>query len=239
MARMRVPQESTALTKVAGRAVLLAHMFGKVAAKVPVGAYKVEMTVPGSSTAGGALALQHIRLIPPEGDQILVVGNANLATQTGELRTLENVDAISRQRWHRRSGLDPVAYAAFFAAAQAFLEEAGLTVTVTGVPAAEVVKESAPSRRVVGIAAASASVVVVAVGVVGYVLLARAPAEDPPSVAHDPPATPASAAPVPSTAPAVPSAPPPRAAAAPPPKDDAVPAPPSTGIAPTEAPPRR
>ena len=59
----------------------------------PLG-YKAELTRPeGISTGGGVASMQHLRLVPSvEGKRILVVGHANRADKSAELRSYDHID---------------------------------------------------------------------------------------------------------------------------------------------------
>jgi hypothetical protein len=110
-------------TQFAAQAVSFAETFKRAVKDFPVGQHRAEMTAPEGSTGGGVQALQHIRLVPPEGaGHSYVVGNANPAEKTAELRSLAYVDGVSVARFGAPSGLDPQAYAAFIDRAGKFLE---------------------------------------------------------------------------------------------------------------------
>src|ERR1700689_5442784 len=106
-------------TQFAARAATLADQFALALAGHRVGQHRGEMTTPEASTAGGVQSLQHIRLVPANGNgRIYVVGNANRLAAAAELRTLEYVDSVSLERFDERTGFDPESYRAFLAAAQ-------------------------------------------------------------------------------------------------------------------------
>jgi hypothetical protein len=115
---------------VSTHAVGLSEMFRLAMAKMPLGKYRAEMTAPEQSTAGGARALQHIRLVPKtEGvGHVLVVGNANVSTAVAELRTHDVVEDTCVERFRETAGLDPAEYAAFLDEAQAVLQGFSLKV---------------------------------------------------------------------------------------------------------------
>jgi hypothetical protein len=124
---------TTLHTQVSNHAVELSEMFRLAMAKVPLGNYRAEMTAPAGSTAGGTRAMQHVRLVPREGNgHPLVAGNANVSTSSAELRTLEAIDDMCQERFKRPSGIDPVAYAAFLDEAEAVLQAFGLKVQRVG-----------------------------------------------------------------------------------------------------------
>jgi hypothetical protein len=60
--------------------------------------YTVDLTAPEESTGGGIRARQHIRLVANDG-RSLVVGSANAADGTAELRTLGCTLEVSKQRF--------------------------------------------------------------------------------------------------------------------------------------------
>jgi hypothetical protein len=82
--------------------------------------YKPELTKPeGLSTGGGVAAMQHLRLVPQvEGKRTLVVGHANRATKTAELRSYETIDALHQKQFGAPVELDRKDY-------EQFLEMAG------------------------------------------------------------------------------------------------------------------
>jgi hypothetical protein len=122
-------------TQYAARAATLADQFALALAVHRVGQHRGEMTAPEASTAGGVQSLQHIRLVPVNGNgRIYVVGNANRTAAAAELRTLDYVDTVSLERFDERTGFDPDAYLAFLGAAQKFLEAFGLSVTRLSIP---------------------------------------------------------------------------------------------------------
>jgi hypothetical protein len=117
-------------TKFAARAATLADQFQNAVEEYPVGVHHGVMTAPESSTGGGVQALQHIRLVPREGEgRTYVVGNANRVERFAEVRTLEYLDRVSQERFGEPTGFNPVEYAQFVAAAEQFLEMFGLSVT--------------------------------------------------------------------------------------------------------------
>jgi hypothetical protein len=120
-----------ARTQYAAQAASLADQFTLAMQKYAVSGHRVEMTAPETSTAGGVQSLQHIRLVPPPsqaGGRSCVIGNANRATKTAEIRTLDYLDQVSLDRFGERTGFDPGQYAALVAATGQFLEMFGLRV---------------------------------------------------------------------------------------------------------------
>ena len=85
----------------------------------PLG-YKAELTRPeGISTGGGVASMQHLRLVPSvEGKRILVVGHANRADKSAELRSYDHIDSLHRKQWSSPVELDRGDY-------EQFLEMAG------------------------------------------------------------------------------------------------------------------
>src|SRR5579883_1165474 len=114
--------------------------------RVGPGDYSPELTSPdGPSTGGGIQAMQHLRLISAQpGQPAIVVGHANHAAGTAELRTYEHVDAINRQRFQRDLGLDRRQYEDFLAFARQLFESLHLRTTVAG-PPSELLPAAAPS----------------------------------------------------------------------------------------------
>jgi hypothetical protein len=107
-----------------------------------------DMTAPdGPSTGGGVQAMQHLRLVPPQVNMpTLVVGHLNQRDGTAELRTLDYVDAISRERFKQGAPLDPGQYALFLQSAQGFLGACGMRVTYAGPPADLLARLVAPAQ---------------------------------------------------------------------------------------------
>ncbi len=91
--------------------------------------FDVAMTAPeGVSTGGGVQAAQHLTLKPRKAGAAIVVGVANKATLTAELRT----PAYLAQQWRRRTTaslpVDPVLYKALFDRMSAFFASQGFIV---------------------------------------------------------------------------------------------------------------
>jgi hypothetical protein len=101
------------------------------------GYYVPELTVPeGPSTAGGKQALQRLRLVPrAPGYPILVVGSANQADRTAELRSYEHLDAIHRHRFKRPVALDRAGYEQFLEIARNFMTVLQLRTEITSASA--------------------------------------------------------------------------------------------------------
>jgi hypothetical protein len=132
--------------------------------------YTPDLTAPeGPSTGGGVQAMQHLRLLPSRPNlPTLVVGHVNGVEGTAELRTLDHLDAICRDRFRQGAPLDPAQYASFLQSAQGFLGACGLRVAFAGPPAdllmrlAEPTPSMAPhtgrARLVIGVVGAIALV---------------------------------------------------------------------------------
>jgi hypothetical protein len=131
--------------------------------------YVPDVTAPeGPSTGGGVQALQHLRLVPPQPNlPTLVVGSVNGRERSAELRTLEHVDAICRERFKQGAPLDPGHYAAFLQSAQGFLAACGLRVAYAGPPADLLARLAAPTPSM----APPRSSARILVGVVGTIVL--------------------------------------------------------------------
>jgi hypothetical protein len=127
----------------------LAESYASTVGRLRVGpyGYTPDLTAPeGPSTGGGVQALQHLRLVPPQPNMpTLVVGHVNGRERTAELRTLDHVDAICRDRFRRGAPLDPTQYASFLQSAQGFLGACGLRVTFAGPPADLIARLNAPT----------------------------------------------------------------------------------------------
>jgi hypothetical protein len=105
------------------------------------------MTSPeGPSTGGGVQAMQHLRLLPPQPSMpTLVIGHLHQRDGTAELRTLDYVDAICRDRTKRGAMVDPGQYGQFLQSAEAFLAACGMRVTYSGPPADLMARLAAPT----------------------------------------------------------------------------------------------
>jgi hypothetical protein len=127
------------------KASSLADSYRSTVGRLKIGphGYSPDMTAPeGQSTGGGVQALQHLRLVPPEGGAgiagptmpTLLVGHANQKEGLAELRTFEHVDALCRERFKQGAPVDPAAYEQFLQSAQGFLAACGLRVAVAPTP---------------------------------------------------------------------------------------------------------
>jgi hypothetical protein len=136
-------------TQFSVQATDLAETFRTTVGKLKVGphGFVPDMTAPdGPSTGGGVQAMQHLRLMPPQARMpTLLVGHLNQRDGTAELRTLEYVDAISRERFKQGAPLDPTQYAQFLQSTQTFLAACGLKVTYAGPPADLIARQMEPT----------------------------------------------------------------------------------------------
>jgi hypothetical protein len=143
-------------TQFSVQATDLAESFRSTVGRMRVGpyAYAPDMTAPeGPSTGGGVQALQHLRLVPPQSNMpTLVVGHVNPRDGVAQLRTLEHVDAICRERFKLGAPLDAVQYQTFLQSAQGFLTACGMRVTFE-TPPAERASSTAPLRNDAAVAA--------------------------------------------------------------------------------------
>jgi hypothetical protein len=140
-------------TQFSVRATDLAESFRSTVGRLRVGphGFVPDMTAPeGPSTGGGVQAMQHLRLIPPQPNMpTLVIGHLNQREGTAELRTLEYVDAICRERFRQGAPLDPGQYAGFLQSAQGFLTACGMRVAFAGPPADLMARLMAPTPSMV------------------------------------------------------------------------------------------
>jgi hypothetical protein len=91
--------------------------------------YTVDLTPPEESTGGGVRARQHMRLSTKSG-QVVVVGSANAAAATAELRTLGCVLEISKERFGSELPIPPPEYMKFLDRATDVLRTFGMKVSV-------------------------------------------------------------------------------------------------------------
>lgn len=137
------------LTMVAQQAVGFAELFKAIFADGLQGPvpYRVELSEPdGPSTAGGKLALQHIKLIPADNGPTLILGAANTVEKTAELRTFAFVAHQHGQRFKGATlPIDPQKFAALIESLRAFFSDRGMAVTIQEhVPTAPPVAEAPP-----------------------------------------------------------------------------------------------
>jgi hypothetical protein len=158
-------------TQFSVRATSLAESFRSTVGRLRVGphGFVPDMTAPeGPSTGGGVQSTQHVRLVPPQPNMpTLVVGSLNPKDGTAELRTLEYVDAISRERFRQGAPLDPTQYTQFLQSAQGFLAACGMRVTYAGPPAELLARVMAPTPSMTPPSGAGRIVV----GILGAIVL--------------------------------------------------------------------
>lgn len=136
-------------TQYSVQATDLAESFRTTLGRARIGphGYTPDMTAPeGPSTGGGVQAMQHLRLLPPQPNMpTLIIGHLHQRDGTAELRTLDHVDAICRDRFKRGAMLDPGQYGQFLQSAEAFLAAGGLRITYSGPPADLMARLAAPT----------------------------------------------------------------------------------------------
>ncbi|HTQ42623.1 MAG TPA: hypothetical protein VMI75_07670 [Polyangiaceae bacterium] len=160
-------------TQFSVQATDLAESFRSTVGRLRVGpyAYAPDMTAPeGPSTGGGVQALQHLRLVPPQSNMpTLVVGHVNPRERTAQLRTLEHVDAICRERFKLGAPLDAAQYQTFLQSTQGFLAACGMRVTFE-TPPSELLAKAAGNADAPSMAPPKSNSGLV-VGVLGALLL--------------------------------------------------------------------
>lgn len=167
-------------TQYSVKATDLAESFRSTVGRLRVGpyAYAPDMTAPeGPSTGGGVQALQHLRLVPPQTNMpTLVVGHVNQRDRVAQLRTLEHVDAICRERFKLGAPLDAAQYQTFLQSTQGFLTACGLQVTFETPPGPSLSRGPSPttppasSRVAVGIVGALVLLAILGGAIVWFVL---------------------------------------------------------------------
>jgi len=120
-------------TQVAAKAVSLAELFEarfEHGLDGPV-RFRVELSAPeGPSTAGGKQAMQHIKLIPPDGAATIVIGSANTTRQMAEIRTFEHLAELYGQRYRgARIPIDIARYRELTQALAGFFKAMRMTVS--------------------------------------------------------------------------------------------------------------
>jgi hypothetical protein len=91
--------------------------------------YTVDVTRPEATTYGGAQALLHIRLTTREG-VALVIGSANRAKGTAQLRTLGYVLSLSKRRFGKELAIPVDEYLHFFDVATRVMKEFALALEI-------------------------------------------------------------------------------------------------------------
>jgi hypothetical protein len=172
-----VPDKRMLQTAMALRATDLAESFRSTVGRLRVGpyAYTPDLTSPeGPSTGGGAQALQHVRLLPPQPHMpTLVVGHVNQRDGAAELRTFDHVDAICRERFQQGAPFEAAHYAEMLQSAQGFLSACGLRVALAGPPAQlgrRLIRSLAPPKSGAPLAAWLAVAIVLVGGALGAVI---------------------------------------------------------------------
>lgn len=139
--------------------------------RIAPGDYGPELTAPeGPSTGGGVQAMQHLRLVSSDASQpALVVGHANHAAKSAELRTFEYVEAVHRERFQRPPAIERAQYDDFLHFAQTLFTSLHLQTTVVGPPAslaparpASIVPPALSIRLLLIVGAASSVVIALA-----------------------------------------------------------------------------
>jgi hypothetical protein len=139
-------------TQFALKALSLADYFNARVGDKRVSGFRVQLARPdGLSTGGGKQAVQHISLVPDDGDApTITAGWANQVERTSELRTYEHLAQLHASRFRgKQIPLDRVAYNELLKRMQAFFGEKGLSVVL--VDAAKT--PSAPRTSRVGVVA--------------------------------------------------------------------------------------
>lgn len=125
-------------TMFAAQAMGLAEMFQGVFAAGLDGPmpFKVELAAPdGPSTAGGKLALQHIKLVAQSGGLTIVIGSANPVEKQVELRTYAYVAGQHAQRFKGAAlPVDLEKYKELIKQLQFFFTDQGMTVVMVDLP---------------------------------------------------------------------------------------------------------
>jgi hypothetical protein len=125
-------------TMFAAQAMGLAEIFQGVFAGGLEGPilFKVELSAPdGPSTGGGKLALQHIKLLPPDGGTTIVIGSANPVEKQVELRTHGYLANQHAQRFKGATlPIDVEKYKDLIKRLQFFFTDQGMAVVMVDLP---------------------------------------------------------------------------------------------------------
>jgi hypothetical protein len=172
------------LTMIAAQAVGLAEVFQAVFAEGLQGPvpYKVELSEPdGPSTAGGKLAMQHLKLIPASGaGPTIVMGSANTVDKTVELRTFHYLSSQHSQRFKGASlPVNAEKYKDLLKLLQGFFTDRGMTVVMLDAPKPERNEDASPmvpqqatsSSTMIVLAALGGALLVVVVGAIVFFAL--------------------------------------------------------------------
>lgn len=163
-------------TAVAGKAMDFATLFNAVFANELDGPvpYRVDLTTPvGPSTEGGKLALQHIRLVPPDRGAAVVLGTVNQTDNSAEIRTYRHLADVHARRFNgARIPLDPNEYLKLKNRLQHFFAAQGFTMLMVDVTPslAPPPPEAHPANSRAGVAVAVALMVVGAL-VIGLLIV--------------------------------------------------------------------
>jgi len=167
-------------TQVAAKAVNLAELFEarfEQGLEGPV-RFRVELSAPdGPSTGGGKQAMQHIKLIPPDGGATIVAGSANTTRQMAEIRTFEHIAELYAQRYHgARIPVDVTRYRELTQALAGFFKAMRMTVTFAelafapGAPAAPLQPAGGGRGPIIAVGVVVALVVLAAAYLLIFVL---------------------------------------------------------------------
>jgi hypothetical protein len=140
------------LTLVAQQAVGFAELFRAIFADGLQGPvpYRVELSEPdGPSTAGGKLALQHIRLVPVNSGPTIVIGAANTVEKTAELRSYAFLAHQHAQRFKGATlPIDPQRFSALIQSLHTFFSDRGMAVTMQDHAPVTAPEQGSPSSPV-------------------------------------------------------------------------------------------
>lgn len=161
-----VAQFERKYTAVAGKAMDFATLFNAVFERELEGPvpYRVDLTTPvGPSTSGGKLALQHLRLVPPDAGAAIVLGTVSQTDNNAELRTYRHLADVHARRFNgARIPLDPNEYLKLQKRLQHFFAAQGFTLVMVDVTPslAPPPPEASPSQSRLGLVVAIGLVVV-------------------------------------------------------------------------------
>jgi hypothetical protein len=125
-------------TRVANQAASLAEIVTDGFRGFHLGAadYVVELMAPeGQSTGGGALARQHIRLVPRRrGHPVVVVGTVDAVSRVAEVRTFDHVSLLHQVRFGRDLQIHAEEYGNFLAKLNLVFSVARIRRTISFTP---------------------------------------------------------------------------------------------------------
>ena len=162
------------VTQIAMKAFTLADLF-KIAFSEPLTGpvvHRLEMATPeGPSTGGGKQAVQHLKLVPVDGNgATIVIGSANQMANSCDLRSFDYLRNMHAQRFKgARVPLDPVAYRELIARMSSFFSDRGMAVVIQA--ATPLASAPAPTAAE---SSHSASLITIAGAVIAFVLLVGA-----------------------------------------------------------------